>query len=283
MTSPAPAASSDVIVERGYTRCRYGQMHYREGLPASGDVGRYPVLVLLHQNPSSSDEYAKLIREMARDRRVIAFDTPGDGMSDPPPGPQGIARYAEAFSDALDAMNLGADRPVDLFGYHTGSLYCAELAIQRPDRVGRLAISGIPQRSEEERAQRLADVRATPGPTDDGATILARLTWLWKFIVAERDPRVPIERAAQIFVEKGKTLNNYWWPYEGVWSYDFDQFGKITQPVFILQPHEALLEQSRAAGKRIANCTFVELPTLDRDVFEVGVDEFAAELRKAFT
>jgi pimeloyl-ACP methyl ester carboxylesterase len=48
-------------IRRAYTTCRYGQMHYREAGPADG-----PVLVLLHQNPSSSWEYEPLIAALAQ-------------------------------------------------------------------------------------------------------------------------------------------------------------------------------------------------------------------------
>ena len=67
---------------------------------------------------------------MAADRRVIAFDTPGYGMSDAPPAPPGMAGYAAAFADALDAMGVAG--PVDLYGFHTGTLLSIELAIARP-------------------------------------------------------------------------------------------------------------------------------------------------------
>jgi pimeloyl-ACP methyl ester carboxylesterase len=75
-------------IQRGYTTCRYGQMHYRQAGPQQGGAR---TLVLLHQNPSSSYEYEALITAMAADRRVIAFDTPGYGMSDPPQEPPGMA------------------------------------------------------------------------------------------------------------------------------------------------------------------------------------------------
>ncbi len=269
-------------IRRFYTDSRYGQLHYLQGWPAE-NVARKTTLVLLHQNPSSCFEYQHLLAEMAKDRMVIAFDTPGNGMSDGPAGPAAIGDYAAAFADGLDRLGFGAAAPVDVFGFHTGTLLAAELAIQRPDLVRRVALSGIPFRSEAERAQRLAAVRQTPPMTDDGTYTFERLAWLWRFVVAERTPAVPLERAAFMFMEKAKTMNSYWWPYDGVWSYPMEEkFPKVSQPVLIVQPREELFEHSKAAAKLFPNAEFVELPTLKRDVFEVGVAAFAGEFRRFY-
>ena len=273
---------SGAEIRRFYTDSRYGQLHYLQGQPAD-DIAERTTLVLLHQNPSSGFEYQHLIAEMAKDRMVIAFDTPGSGMSDGPSGPTPIGDYAAAFSDGLDRLGFGPDSRIDLFGFHTGSLLAAELAIQRPDMVRRLALSGIPFRSPAERAERLAAVRRTPPTTDDGKSILDRIAWLWRFVVTDRDPGVPLERAAFMFMEKAKTMNRYWWPYEGVWSYPMEErFSKVSQPVLIVQPREDLFEQSKAAARLFPDAEFVDLPTLTRDVFEVGVADFANEFRRFF-
>lgn len=270
--------TGEVAVRRKYTQSRYGQLHYLEGQP-SAPTDVKPTLVLLHQNPASSFEYAPLLAEMAKDRRVIAFDTPGYGMSDGPDGPRLISDYCAAFSDGLD--NLGIDTPIDVFGFHTGSLLTAELALQRPDIVRRIMLSGIPFRTEEERLDRLAAIQKTPPLSDDGASVFERLNSLWRFVVTNRDPRVSIDRAAQLFIDKAKTLDHYWWVYYGVWSYAIaDRFPEITQPVLIIQPKEDLFEQSKAAAALIKTVEFVELPDLERDVFDVGVDMFAAEFRR---
>jgi pimeloyl-ACP methyl ester carboxylesterase len=269
---------TQVAVARNYTKSRFGQLHYIEGQPVH-PVDEKPVLVLLHQNPASSVEYINLLAEMARDRRVIAFDTPGYGMSDGPGEPRLIGEYSASFADGLD--NLGIAGPVDLFGFHTGTFMAAELAITRPDLIRRVMLSGIPFRKPEERAERLAAVQKTPTPTDDGASIFERLNWLWDYVVAKRTPGVSMDRATQQFVDKAKTLDRYWWAYFGVWSYvPEDRFPKITQPVMIVQPKEALFDESEAAGALIQNAEFVPLPTLNRDVFDVGVDLFAAEFRR---
>jgi pimeloyl-ACP methyl ester carboxylesterase len=279
----AASAAPKVLIGRGYTECRYGQLHYLRGAPASG-VTRKPTLILLHQNPSSSVEYEYLVAAMAEDREVIAFDTPGSGMSDWPPKPMDMTGYAQAFSDGLKNLGLGTDQPVDVFGFHTGTLLGAELAIAEPDRVGRLVLSGIPYRTQEQRQKHLDEIEAGPKLTEDGAEILKMQRGLWEFVVSRRDPRVPLDRAARVYMEKAKPMDRYWWPYKSVWQYPFsERFPLITQPVLILQPHEALLEYSKRAAELIENSKFVDLPDLNRDVLDVGVAEISTELRRFLT
>lgn len=277
------APAQRVLTRRGYTECRFGQLHYLHGRPASGKTEK-PTLILLHQNPSSSVEYEVLLESMAEDREVIAFDTPGSGMSDWPPKPLDMAGYARAFADGLASLGLGKDTPVDVFGFHTGTLLGAELAIAEPRRVGRLVLSGIPYRTEEQRQERLEKIDKGPTLTDDGEEILAMQAMQWEFIVARRDSRVPLRRAARVYMEKAKALDRYWWPYRSVWTYQFqERFPLITQPVLVLQPEEALLEYSRKAADLIEDSQFVTLPGLHRDVLDVGVEDFSRELRRFLT
>lgn len=269
---------------RSYARCRFGQMHVTTARPSGAPTA--PTLVLLHQNPSSAVEYRGLMEAMATDRIVHAFDTPGHGMSDRPAGPMPIADYAGAFGEALDDLHIGADGPVDVYGFHTGTLLAVELALQRGPRVGRVALTGIPYRPTAERAERLATIHAVAPPTDDGDAIFERLRWLWRFTVAERHAGISIERAAEIFMERAKPLHRYWWPYEGVWTYPIEErFPQVTQPVLVAQPDEMFLDQSRAATALFIDATFMALPALSRDIFEpeAGVGTLAATLRSFLT
>jgi len=229
-------------------------------------------------------EYEALLKVMGTDREVVAFDTPGNGMSDFPPEPLDIAGYAAAFGDGMEGLSLGVREPVDVFGYHTGTFLGAELAISQGEKVGRLVMSGIPFRTPEERQQRLDDIATGPKLTEDGEQILGNLRRLWDFVVAKRDPRVSLERGAQLFMEKGKPMHRYWWPYNGVWTYEVkERFPLISQPVLILQPHETLLENAKQAAAYIADVKIVELPDLDRDVFDVGSPTIGRALREFLT
>lgn len=273
-------------ITRSYTRCRYGQLHYRQAAPAvppGSDAGRFPVL-LLHQNPSSSFEYEALMDALAADRPVIAFDTPGYGMSDAPPSPPGMAGYASAFSDALDAMEADGllSGPVDIYGFHTGTLLCSELAIARPDRVRRLALTGIPMFPEDVRASKLDEALRYPAPEESGESTQQLLRNLWDYVVANRDPAVPLQKAVFNFTDKARVLDRFTWAYQGVWSWDFSRLEQISQPSLLLQSAEDLLDVSKAAAERIPDCSIVELLDLDRDIFDVAPRRIAGELRSFF-
>jgi pimeloyl-ACP methyl ester carboxylesterase len=268
-------------ISRAYTRCRHGQMHYRVAGPL--DSAKVPV-VLLHQNPSSGYEYEALIDALAQDRRILAFDTPGYGMSDAPPSPPGMAGYAAAFSDALDALEADGllSGPVDIYGFHTGTLLCSELAIARPDRVRRLALTGIPMFSAEESAKKLDEALNYPLPEESGEPTLTLLRNLWNYVVASRDPAVPLQKAVFNFADKARVLDRFTWAYQGVWSWDYSRLRLVAQPALLLQPAEDLLELAKAAAALMPNCTIVEMLDLDRDIFDVAPERIANELRRFF-
>ncbi len=266
-------------ITRGYTICRYGQLHFRQ----AGEASKFgaPPLLMLHQNPSSSLEFEPFIGEMARDRAVLAFDTPGNGMSDPPPAPPGLAGYAAAFADGLDALDFVAMGKIDVFGFHTGAYLAIELALSRPDLVGRLILSGIPLRAPEERESRLRAALQPVPLEEDGAAIFTFIKNMWAFTVAGRNPRTSMERALAVFAERLRPMHRHAWPYIGVWSYKAEEtLPRITQPTLVLQPHEMLLEQSRQAAKLIPGALLVELPELDKDPFETGAQTLGREVRQ---
>jgi len=263
-------------ITRAYTTCRYGQLHYR----TAGEAGDHPVLVMLHQNPSSSWEYEPLVEAMGRDRRVIAFDTPGHGMSDAPPAPLSIAAYAQAFVDGIRA--LGITGPIDLYGFHTGSLLAVELALALPDQVRRMGLTGVPMYPADARAQKLREAEEFPMPDEDGTVILDLLTRLWVYVVKARDPRQSLPRAIQHFADKAAILDRFTWAYRGVWSYDFERLRALTCPVLLLQPHEALREPSLAAAALISDIIVRDMPHLDRDIFDIAPEDLARELRDFF-
>jgi len=262
-----------IELRRGYARCRFGQLHF-----ITGGTGGVP-LELLHPTPSSSAEFIPLARELAPERRVIAFDTPGFGMSDPPPAPLSLSDYAGAFADALDDLALDEGK-ADVLGYHTGAHLAAELAMARPDLVGRVILAGIPFRPAAERAAKLASVAPAALPDETGERIFSFLRELWAFSVARRDPRLSLERAVTLFGERIRALHRANWPYEGVWRYDAEaRFAALTQPVLVLQPHDPLFSQWRVPVARVADATVLAFPHLARDVFDVGAAELARAIK----
>jgi pimeloyl-ACP methyl ester carboxylesterase len=131
-------------VRRHFCDTRMGQVHC---IAAGDDPG--PPLVLLHQTPRSTDEFAEVLPLLARERRVVAIDTPGYGCSDRVPGQPRVEDYAGAVLDALDALGIGTIVPV---GHHTGAIIAVELAAAAPNRVDRAVLSGPVDLDEAGRA-----------------------------------------------------------------------------------------------------------------------------------
>lgn len=110
------------------------RVHYRR-------AGAGPAVLLVHQSPRSSAEYAALIAEWAADFTVIAPDTPGFGQSDPLPGldrPE-VEDYADALVDFLGAIGLDQ---VGGYGFHSGAIILVTTARRHPQRFTAIAGNG---------------------------------------------------------------------------------------------------------------------------------------------
>jgi pimeloyl-ACP methyl ester carboxylesterase len=149
-------------MERGYVKTPGGQLHYiTEGEGAA--------LLLLHQVPSSSMEYVKLIPVLSKQYRVIALDSPGYGMSDKPELPLAIPDYARNVVEFLAALGI---EQCHLFGHHTGASIAVEVAAAYPETVAKLILSGCPHYTEEVRHAKLqSDAFQPPQPKADGSHI----------------------------------------------------------------------------------------------------------------
>jgi pimeloyl-ACP methyl ester carboxylesterase len=130
-------------LRHGYVDMRYGQLHYSIAQPPGGKTDKTPI-ILLHQSPNSSVEHEPLVMELGKDRITIAPDTPGHGGSDGPDAIPTIEDYAGAIAEGLQKLGYGPNRPVDLFGFHTGSRVATELALSHPAMVRRVILGLSP-------------------------------------------------------------------------------------------------------------------------------------------
>lgn len=119
-----------------YVTLPHGQVHLR----ASGDP-EHPVLVLLHQVPSSSMMWEAVMEPLARrGYRVLALDLPGYGASDPLPSPPELADYAGVVVDTLTALGHSA---AFVAGHHTGASVALVLAAHHSETVPAVALWGL--------------------------------------------------------------------------------------------------------------------------------------------
>jgi pimeloyl-ACP methyl ester carboxylesterase len=111
-----------------------------DGIPVNyvdlGSGEREPV-VFVHGLGGQWQNWLENIPRVAQERRVLALDLPGFGLTPPPPDRitiTGYGRFVDAFREAL-----GLDR-LAIVGNSMGGYIAAEVAIQFPQRVSRLVL-----------------------------------------------------------------------------------------------------------------------------------------------
>jgi pimeloyl-ACP methyl ester carboxylesterase len=129
-----------------------GAIGYSE---ATGDAP----LVLLHGIGSGAPSWLRQLDALGGRFRVLAWDAPGYGESDPLPAPQPAAHdYAKRMWQWLDA--LGEQRPIVLVGQSLGCLMAAAAAGLQPERVqGLLLLSPAQGYGKADAAVREAKLR----------------------------------------------------------------------------------------------------------------------------
>ncbi len=153
------------------------QIHYR----SAGRVGA-PVLLLLHQSPSSSAMYEMLMTELADRFRLFAPDTPGFGNSDPL-GEVSVEGFASIIRGFIGTLEIG---PCNVFGHHTGAAIAVQLAHDWPELVKAMALSGPTLLTEEQRHS-LPGLASLLPPEPDGSHLQA----MWERL-RDKDPEAPL-------------------------------------------------------------------------------------------
>lgn len=102
------------------------------------DVGKGPVVVLLHGYGSALDAWAGVIPDLSKDHRVIALDLKGFGWTDRPEGDYSPAAQARLVLAVLDARGVGRVRA--MVGHSWGASVAMSIAMSEPDRVESLAL-----------------------------------------------------------------------------------------------------------------------------------------------
>jgi pimeloyl-ACP methyl ester carboxylesterase len=99
-------------------------------------------LVLVHGRGNAGAHFAPIFAELAKERRVIALDLPGWGLSEKPPftghtAEDALNVWRGALLGFLDVLDIPQ---TDLLGHSMGGLTALGLAVQHPDRVRRLVL-----------------------------------------------------------------------------------------------------------------------------------------------
>ena len=270
LDAQAPSTTQRLFVDGDY-----GQVHVRIASPPDRATEK-PPLLLLHPSPYSSAFYLDFMAEMSSDRFVIAMDTPGFGDSDRPATPPSIEDYSRSALRTL--RELGVSEPVDVLGYHTGTLIAVEMAINDPQQVRRLVLPGVPFFTGD--AQKAAyDQYAKPdtlnptGSHHDGK---------WAFVSGGLQYGMSLDRAQEHFADLVQAMPESGHAYYGVFSYPGEeQLPKLTQPSLFVAPTGSLLEETRAAQAITPNSALIILSEYPHNVFDLGVP-FMADLTRDF-
>lgn len=244
---PAPAASY-----RRYVDCSTGQVHLRIAEP---EQALRPPVMCLHMSPISSYVYRNLLGELGRDRVTVAMDTPGFGMSDRPARQPAIEDYARVTLETVKALGLA--EPIDLIGYHTGSITALDIARQAPESVRRIIMISAPVLTIAEREQLTLETGPQP-LSEDGSHLMKG--WQ-RFLEYNRGPGTTLEDMANIYPERLLGRTTSWWGHHAAFRYDFaSQLAATKHEIRILNPRDDLWEITPRAKPLLQNGEIVHLP-----------------------
>jgi poly(3-hydroxyalkanoate) depolymerase len=100
-------------------------------------TGEGEPLLLINGLGANLEMWQPLVRELAGDRELIAFDLPGTGCSARPRWPLRMPQLARLVTELLD--ELGHEQ-LDVLGYSLGGIVAQELAHRTPGRIRRLIL-----------------------------------------------------------------------------------------------------------------------------------------------
>jgi pimeloyl-ACP methyl ester carboxylesterase len=277
------AAADPPRPTRAYIEMRYGQMHYAIARPTT-DTAKVP-LVLLHQTANSLVEYGPLISEMAKDRLVIAIDTPGYGGSDAPPSLPKIEDYAGAIAEVLGSMGYNASRPVDIVGNHTGAFIATAIATAEPKLVRRLGLVGVFVVPDEEIARRRKNLRHPESGMEVFEKFCSRLPGFRDTYAAEG---VPDWAWSSIKADSLRSFRTREYGHDAAYEYAQrakTELPKVTQPVLLLAVADNIEEATRRSAPLFKNAQLRDLPHVRTGkgvydgIFYSHTGEIAHELR----
>jgi pimeloyl-ACP methyl ester carboxylesterase len=111
-----------------------------DGIPVNyidiGEGDREPI-VLVHGLAGQWQNWLENIPRLAQERRVIAPDLPGHGLTPMPRDQITISGYGRCVNALCEKLELGK---VDMIGNSMGGFVSAEVAIQFPERIDQLVL-----------------------------------------------------------------------------------------------------------------------------------------------
>jgi pimeloyl-ACP methyl ester carboxylesterase len=254
-----------------------------------------PPVVFVHGLGGAWQNWLENLRRTARERRVFALDLPGFGRSEMPQREISISGYGRCVDEFCERLELGA---VALVGNSMGGFVAAEVAIQFPQRVERLALvsaAGITVTNLRRRpVQTWGRVAAALGSYGAANTRVAvvrpRVRHLALALVVRHPTRLRADLCwEQIHASGGPGFMD---ALDALTDYDFrDRLGEISCPTLLVWGTDDMLVPVNDADefeRRIPNARKIlmrdtgHVPMLERPVtFNNCLMEFLAEPREA--
>jgi pimeloyl-ACP methyl ester carboxylesterase len=242
-TWQAPGAASSASAH--WRRHRYVDLlHGQVRVGLRGASTNQPAALLLPDLPGAARQLDGLAAELATDRLVVTPELPGLGESDPLPSPT-LGAYVSVLDETLDA--LGCAR-VDVIAEGLGTVLACAIAANRPRRVRRLFLDGVPQIRNRDRKRFVREYCPAQVPDRAGTHLLrlwdqlrtARMTWPWFERAAEAarvcTPDVSAEDLHAALVDAMKQPGNYGDPARAALDAALRDIARaIEQPVLALQ------------------------------------------------
>lgn len=252
---------------RGYVDTRWGQLHYS----TTGAGSR--AIVLFHETPLNHGAWQRTIPFLPAGYQVVAFDTPGYGESDPPPGITTIEEYAATFAEGIRALGLERIVPV---GVHTGAQYALQVAaVELPDRTDAAVLLGLPFYEEEVRLARVPAV--VPPFRDDGSHLVEGFLRPPK----EYDPELRSRMVGAV----SELPDRAFWAYHSVYTYSpGDALPLVDAPVLVLTSSIDILHPGDVkALPLLKNGTMVEVSTEHLPLYWMQPEAVAREITSFLT
>lgn len=98
-----------------------------------------PLLMIMAYGGAMDIWPPELISELAKTRKLILFDNRGAGSSSANDKPFSMQLFAQDALGLMDALKI---EKADLLGWSMGSLIAQEMALAKPEKVGKLVLFG---------------------------------------------------------------------------------------------------------------------------------------------
>jgi pimeloyl-ACP methyl ester carboxylesterase len=266
----AEALGPATKVRRAYAEGPYGQVHiYLAGEKGSA---RRP-MVCFHQSPLSGRTFDALMKDLGRDRLVVAPDTPGYGLSDPPDKSLTIPEYARALGVTIDAMNLGE---IDVCGVHTGARIAVEFTRQHRKQVKHVVLVGVGAYTDAERARQRAWTGAPLEKTEDGAYLMK----VWHNWAQFRTPGVTYPMIERYMSDVLRDMDRKVDVFPGIFDHDMAAaLADIDQPILAFAVRDDIYDATMRSQKYMKNGRVIDLSPTGLWPLELRTQEIAQAVR----